>query len=96
MYLELHLNLVFDLDLDPDVNFDFDYDIDLDIYICLDLEKSTQFLNPNIQMFLGLRNFLKQTIQKTLVTTQKKMIVRTPRKNWKIFKIQTKKLMDKR
>ena len=41
----------------------------------------TQLLNPNIQMFLGLKKFLKQTIRKTVVTTPKKMIVKTLRKN---------------
>ena len=39
-------------------------------------DKETQILKQNKQMFLGIKNLLKQTRQKTLVTTQKKMIVK--------------------
>ena len=43
--------------------------------------KETQILKQNRQTFWGKKNLLKQTRQKTLVTTPKKMIVRTPREN---------------
>ena len=42
-----------------------------------------------------MKKWLKQTIQKMLVTTPKKIIVRTPRENWKIFQIQTNLLENK-
>ena len=45
------------------------------------IDKETQILKQNRQTFWGIKNLLKQTRQKTLVTTPKQMIVRTPRKN---------------
>ena len=44
-------------------------------------DKETQILKQNRQTFWGIKNPLKQTRQKTLVTTPKKMIVTTPREN---------------
>ena len=44
-------------------------------------DKETQILKQNRQTFWGIKNLLKQTRQKKLVTTPKKMTVRTPRKN---------------
>ena len=58
-------------------------------------EKETKILKQNRQTFWGIKNLLKQTQQKALVTTQKKMIVRTGQKNLKIFQIQTKKIKHK-
>ena len=54
-------------------------------------DKEAQILKQNRQTFWGIKNLLKKTRQKMLVTTPKKIVVRTPRKNWKIFQIQTKK-----
>ena len=42
-------------------------------------DKETQILKQNRQMFRGIKNLLKQTRQKTLVTIPKKMTVRTER-----------------
>ena len=44
-------------------------------------DKETQILKQKRQMFWGIKNLLKQTKPKMLMTSQKKMIVRTPRKN---------------
>ena len=44
-------------------------------------DKAKQILKQNIQTFLVLKKFLKQTIRKTLVTKPKKKIVRNPREN---------------
>ena len=43
---------------------------------------------------LGKKKPLKETRQKTLVTIPKKMKVRIPRRNLKVFQIQTKNLME--
>ena len=48
--------------------------------------------HPNV---FGIKELLKTDNTENLVAIPKKMTVRTPRKNWKIFQIQTKKLMDK-
>ena len=44
-------------------------------------DKETQILKQNRQTFWGIKNLLKQSRHKTLVTTPKKMIVRASRKN---------------
>merc|ERR1711954_531876 len=46
-------------------------------------DKLSQLLEPNRPKFLGTKNLLKQTIRKTLETTPKQNIVRTPRKKHK-------------
>merc|ERR1711954_230374 len=45
-------------------------------------DKLSQLLEPNRPKFLGTKNLLKQTIRKTLETTPKQNIVRTPRKKF--------------
>ena len=44
-------------------------------------DKETQILKQNRQTFWRIKNLLTQTRQKTLETTPKKMIVRTPKEN---------------